>query len=361
MTDKPTAFVVMPFDEEFAGVYESFMKPLLEDAVFRADDIESQRNILRDILDMIQSSDLIVADLTSANPNVFYELGLAHALRKPVILATQSIDEVPFDLTSYRLLEYDTHFTRIDDARTKLASYAKGFLEGEIQFGNPVTDFLGPGVNVGQEPRGGSEAQEGDPVPSPTDSAQNKTTPEDERGYLDHLIDITNGYNSMAETIRQVGEAQGDMNRSIEGATADFNRIAANSSASSPAAVRTVSRRLADQIGAFNSRLKQANDEYASTAQEIEDSLEFAVSFQLEQSDEANPQVVEQLCSLRDLRSVVVSARDSYLDLAKTMDALPRLERRLNREVARGSKEVRAMANNMDRTIASISRALRDR
>jgi len=50
---------------------------------------------------------LILADLTGKNPNVFYELGLAHAITKPAILIAESIDDVPFDLRALRILEYD--------------------------------------------------------------------------------------------------------------------------------------------------------------------------------------------------------------------------------------------------------------
>ena len=357
MTTNPTVFVIMPFDEEFDAVYCSFMKPVLEQIGFkvdRADDIESHQNILKDILNGIFRADLIVADLTGSNPNVFYELGLAHAFRKPVILATQSIEDVPFDLRSYRLLEYSTHFAKIGDAREKLTNYAKGVLEQRVPFGSPVTDFLQEGV-----------APYPTTVPVPRNTLDGGRQPEqpfqtDERGYLDHLIDITSGYNRIAEIASQVTEAQEDMTLSIGDATAQFNRISSNSSASSPSAARSVARRLAEALGTFNTQLQEANTEYSNIAQGIEDSLEFVVSFQLEQSDATDPQVEQQLSSLRDLRSVVMDARDSYLDMAKAMEALPRIERRLNREVASGSQEIRAMASNMDRIVASISRALRD-
>ena len=149
----PNVFVLMPFDEEFDPVYKKFIKPVFEEAGFvvdRADDILSQQNILKDVLEGIHKSDLIVADLTGANPNVFYELGLAHALRKPVILITQSIEDVPFDLKSYRLLEYSTHFAKIEKARGQLLEYAKGSLAGNMPFGSPVTDFLSRPIWVQQ-------------------------------------------------------------------------------------------------------------------------------------------------------------------------------------------------------------------
>ena len=347
MSNKPIAFVIMPFDEEFNDVYGSFIKPVLESAGFkvdRADDIESQQNIIKDILQGINNSDLIIADLTGGNPNVFYELGLAHAFRKPVILATQSIEDVPFDLRSYRLLEYSTHFVKIENAREKLTNYANGFLKKKLPYGSPVTDFL---PYYGQSNR----------VP---ETEPQETAEQDERGFLDHLIDINKGYSRLAEIIANVTRAQQEMTQSVEGATGEFTRISASPNASSPAAARTVSRRLAERMGAFNVRLEKANDEYTVIAEDIEDSLEFVVSFQLEQSDANEPEVEEQLSLLRSLRSVAIDSRDSYLNLANTMAELPRMERRLNREVTRVSEQIRAMASNFDRTIASISRALKD-
>ncbi len=346
MADKPIAFLIMPFGEEFDAVYESFMKPVLQGVGFevhRADDIESQQNILKDIVDRISSSDLIVADLTGGNPNVFYELGLAHAIRKPVILATQSVEEVPFDLKSYRLLEYSTHFVEIEKSKQKLIDYANGFLEGNVPFGSPVTDFLPADL----EPSWATEAQ------------PYKIVEQDERGFLDHLIDINGGYRRLTEIIAEVTGAQDDMTQSVEDATGELTRISANPSDSSPAAVRAVSRRLAERIGTFNSRLKQANVEYASIAQDTENSLEFVVSFQLEHGELEEPAIAEGIASLRQLLPAVIEARDTYLGLAKTMAELPRLERRLNREVTRGSEEIRVMAANLDKTIASISRALK--
>lgn len=50
---------------------------------------------------------MLLADLTGKNPNVFYELGLAHALSKPVVLITESVENVPFDLRSLRHIVYD--------------------------------------------------------------------------------------------------------------------------------------------------------------------------------------------------------------------------------------------------------------
>lgn len=106
MNKNPQAFVLTPFDPEFSSIYEDLIKPALEDAgydVARADSFLDQQNILRDIIRGIATAHLIVADLTTLNPNVLYELGLCHGLRIPTILLAQSMEEVPFDLRPYRI------------------------------------------------------------------------------------------------------------------------------------------------------------------------------------------------------------------------------------------------------------------
>ena len=138
------AFVLMPFDEKLDWVYEELIKPAFESAGFetlRADNIDSQQNILKDIVTAIAESDVVVADLTDANPNVYYELGLAHALRKQVVLLSQDVGTAPFDLRSYRILEYNDRFDLFEDAKKKLSTLACGVADGSVQFGNPVSDF----------------------------------------------------------------------------------------------------------------------------------------------------------------------------------------------------------------------------
>ncbi|MGH8660124.1 MAG: hypothetical protein ACREV4_17105 [Gammaproteobacteria bacterium] len=55
----------------------------------------------------INAAKVLVAELTTRNPNVFYELGLAHALKKPVVLISSNESDVPFDLKHIRVIYYD--------------------------------------------------------------------------------------------------------------------------------------------------------------------------------------------------------------------------------------------------------------
>ncbi len=63
--------------------------------------------VMEDIRNAIASADLILADLTGQNANVFYEIGIAHTLQKPVLLLSYSIEDVPFDFRHRRVLPYE--------------------------------------------------------------------------------------------------------------------------------------------------------------------------------------------------------------------------------------------------------------
>jgi hypothetical protein len=107
---KPFVFVLMPFSDEFLDVYESGIKQACEDAgVYceRVDDQKFDETILERIYNQIQVADIIVADMSGCNPNVFYEVGYAHALHKRVILLTKNVNDIPFDLRHHRHIVYD--------------------------------------------------------------------------------------------------------------------------------------------------------------------------------------------------------------------------------------------------------------
>lgn len=105
-------FTLMPFGEEFQlqSVYRDHVKPVVGRCGLRcerADDIYDISGVMQSVWEGINRARLIIADLTGRNPNVFYELGIAHTLGKPVVMITQSIDYVPFDLRHLRCYVYE--------------------------------------------------------------------------------------------------------------------------------------------------------------------------------------------------------------------------------------------------------------
>jgi hypothetical protein len=109
--EHPKCFIIMPFGrQDLEELYAEFLLPALNECELecqRGDDIFGSNVIMEDIRTAISSADLIVADLTGQNPNVFYEVGIAHTLGKPVLLLSMSMEDIPFDLRHRRVLPYE--------------------------------------------------------------------------------------------------------------------------------------------------------------------------------------------------------------------------------------------------------------
>ncbi len=100
--------VMMPFDASFAAVHASLKESVegLGLRCLRADDIWNHDAIIQDIVSLICRSRIVIADCTGKNPNVFYEVGVAHSLGRDVVLIAQSADDIPFDLRHLRYVSY---------------------------------------------------------------------------------------------------------------------------------------------------------------------------------------------------------------------------------------------------------------
>ena len=100
----------MPFgdwqDRYYREIYIQAIKEAGLDPV-RGDELYHSGSVVDQIWEQILKAKILVADLTGRNPNVFYELGLAHAAAKPVVFTAANIEDVPFDLRHLRVIIYD--------------------------------------------------------------------------------------------------------------------------------------------------------------------------------------------------------------------------------------------------------------
>lgn len=106
----PDVFVLMPFKDELSLVYQDHIKSVattLGLSAARADDFFSSGSIMRDVWEAIHGAKAVVADCTGRNPNVFYEIGIAHTIGKRVVLTAQSVEDIPFDLRHLRTIVYN--------------------------------------------------------------------------------------------------------------------------------------------------------------------------------------------------------------------------------------------------------------
>lgn len=111
--DEHLVFILMPFKDELNAVYNTIIKPTVESmglVCHRADDYKTNKAIIQDIWKAICEAKIVIADLTNLNPNVMYELGIAHTVGKETIMITQRGDKefkFPFDISHIRRIEYE--------------------------------------------------------------------------------------------------------------------------------------------------------------------------------------------------------------------------------------------------------------
>ena len=121
-------FLLMPFTEEWSDrIWKRILKPICNNSgfeVIRADDLYGHA-IMEDIWKGINIANIIIGDITNRNPNVFYEIGIAHALGKNVILLTQKIEDVPFDFMGYRFIVYRDNIDGYEKLKSELTNTLK--------------------------------------------------------------------------------------------------------------------------------------------------------------------------------------------------------------------------------------------
>lgn len=143
-------FVISPIGKEGTEIYENFrevldfiIKPAIESSslklkVVRADDINRAGSFIKDILEYILNSYVVIADLTGQNPNVFYELGVRHSISARTIMIAQSLEFVPSDLREYRAITYDTSAKGSKLFKDRLHKFLEDIKEDPIRPDNPV-------------------------------------------------------------------------------------------------------------------------------------------------------------------------------------------------------------------------------
>jgi len=137
-------FVIMPFLKDLKPVYEDHIRNTVQElhlSIARGDDFFTAKSVMSDIWDAINSCRIVIADCTGRNPNVFYEIGMAHTLGKPVILISQNKDDIPFDIQHIRYIIYEFTPRGMSEFEKKLAATISSELEDEFSYEKIVAQW----------------------------------------------------------------------------------------------------------------------------------------------------------------------------------------------------------------------------
>lgn len=152
MKNDKKCFIVSPIGAENSDIRNNadevmkfLLKPILDELgyeIIRADKITNSQNISKNIITNIVEADLIIADLSTHNPNVFYELAVSHTLAKPTIQIIKKGETIPFDINQQRTIVYELTLSGAEKAKETLKNFIKNLQENnEIE--NPVLDVIG--------------------------------------------------------------------------------------------------------------------------------------------------------------------------------------------------------------------------
>jgi len=350
-------FMVMPFDTELNGLY-LHIKNLIEDdffQVFRADDLLNQQNILKDIVVSIHDSDLIIADLTGLNANVFYELGLAHAFRKNVVLLTQDISELPFDLRSYRVIQYSTHFSKIKDLEESLKRILYDIKLNNISFGNPVTDWV-QADNLKENSFNMSineRDKKSDDMPIVIDEVL------EEKGLLDYIADIEESMEKLNDLVFEFETKSTDMTNDITIKGEQIQNALQKPSSGTASYVRKLARKAAEPMNNYGVFISQTNKKYEELWVTFEDSISNLIINPIVRSSQENIDgFTGFLTLLEELKNSIIPAIDGINSMAEGAASLKGIEGSITRAVSLIELESKTFIGLLDKSISTLDRVI---
>jgi hypothetical protein len=353
------AFVLMPFGETFDPVYSGLLQPALAEAgyeVTRADSVIDQQNVLRDIVTGIDRADLVLADLTGLNPNVFYELGIAHGLGIATILITQAIDEVPFDLRAYRVQAYSTRFDLAEDLKSTLREIAEQHGRGEVSFGSPVSDFIPDSPAALRLLAGGPiAAVEKSTSPSRERREEREAGEQEEeeseelpKGFLDLLVDMNAAFAALTPLGEEIGAATEDVATKVDRHASRLETIGESPSTEQLSEAHQLAARIAVDLEGYADRLKPLISDLDRHASIVSDATP-ALASRLDPEDEGQrKELVDFRASLRELQAGVEPTLEQLGEYSNSIRSITGITSKLDRAVNRTVSE-------LDRLISTLA------
>lgn len=331
---KPIVFCVHPFSDGFQRLYNELKNRFESDYLFvNALDMDNPRSVLRDIVEGIYGAEVVIADLTGANPNVYYELGLAHALRKKTIILTQAIDELPFDIRAYRVIEYSFDFWAIDSLSNKLEKMLAGAMDGSMKFGDPVSDYI-PDIEECVP------ASNEDYVDSKSPDGGENTGSSTDEGYLDVLSNIQESANVFQSEFQEMAKDQNELNAKIQSATNEINSVKTHTGAHGPLLARNICRRMAVDLDEYATNFGLHLSHIDEAWSVIEDGMLFLLESKYVENERGREDLCSGVSQLMKIDAQIDASNDMMQIFSDKMEQLKGFEKNLTKAVDKLSLQV---------------------
>lgn len=343
---KPVVFMIMPFDDEFFDTYGMLKERFAGEFDFShaGDDVNTQQSILKDIVQMIYNADVIIADLTNLNANVFYELGIAHTLNKKVIVITKDISQLPFDIKSYRALEYSIHFKRFENLIKELGRFLRGAIDGSVDFGNPVIDFLATVDTSGREII--------DLSPSDITSIH---TPD---GFLDYMADIEDRTKAITLTLTKMNEEITEMSTHMTQSTGNIKRVSQTGGSGLASYMRKEARKVAEYINICDNKLREHNTMLTESWPTIEKSCIGLIGNSFAGTDENKAGLITFLGALYKQKTAALGSLNEARGMLDGFASVKGIQKELNQAVNSLELDMKQFMEFVIQMSASIDRII---
>jgi hypothetical protein len=332
----------MPFEPDFNSLYEDLVRPALEDAGYvcnRADSVLDQQNVMRDVIQGLGTADLVVAELTGLNPNVLYEVGLAHGLRVPTVLLSQSIDDVPFDLRSYRIQTYSTRFDEAHRLKDSLRDIAEQHRRGALNFGSPVTDFLVPGSG---ETRNGYADQPSANADPPGE--------DDLPGVLDQLTALEEAGEILEQVGARIGQATEDVGDDMRRHTDRIEELQKQPGPGALAGMQRLASTAASDLTRYATRLEEELPIMERGVNALVDNGLAFLNTLDPASEEERRELRETRESLAELLAASQGALEGVRELRDSLSEITGVSRELDRAARRVANDLGRIASLLEQT-----------
>ena len=306
-------------------------------AVVRADTIARAGEIPEQIFRLLRDSSLVIADLTGANPNVMYELGLRHTTGKLTIQIGER-DRLPFDVAAIRTIKFKRTDAGLVQARKELS---KSLAENLDSGCDPVT-----ATRIWFESAAQFESLA--PIPTP-DTADGGEATDDAPGFLELLAEMETGLQSLSQTIANATSVTEEIGRIFTETTAKCREADGRGGGASSRLV--IANRTASLLDDPVSRMQVVVGEYENTVTRVEPGLAYMLqrlASEPEQLAEA-PDFPMQLHGLVEAAKASVPSAQSMsqnsLDIGKAARSLRAVGQRLASSFTKFSKVSKRVAD----------------
>ena len=341
--EKRKVFMIMPFEDPFFDVFKMLCREFEDTFEFRHAGDSNQQNILRGIMQSIYEADVIVADLTGLNPNVMYELGVAHTFNKKTIVITQDgLGNLPFDIRIYRAVKYSVNSEKFVELLEYMTRYLHGAVTGNIVYDNPVKDFI--------------NNNKIDNIPWFSDEKIVIEMEYTDKGFWDFIDGIKKNTEQLTKNSQ---ELTNEMNTTTDRIKKSVEEIKARTGKRDAAAFyKREMMNVAMYTNSLGSKLKAHNINFANCWDGIEKNIVGLLETNMIDK-ENRPFIIEYIKTLKSFQCIILKNKDVYIALREAILANIGGERTLNKAIHFLDENIQTYIGIIDSTVASIDKIIR--